>query len=244
MWRDMLKVMAATAAFAGVHSFFASQYAKRKAAELYGERQRNGLYRLFYNGQAVVTAAALAAYIRRVPGGELYHVRGPAGLLMVGGQAVALVLMTDAARRVGILRMAGWESFVAWRRGDPIVPPEPEAQGPALRPDGTMDAAGPFMHTRHPLNFYAMALFWLSPRMTTNLLAFNLAATAYFVVGSRHEEANLLAAYDEVYEEYRRSGVPFFVPGAAKPPSELHDARHDGGDAGQVKDESYVISGG
>src|SRR4051812_13654479 len=51
MLRDMLKVVAATAVFAGVHSFFASRTAKRNAAELFGERQRNGLYRVFYNGQ-------------------------------------------------------------------------------------------------------------------------------------------------------------------------------------------------
>ncbi len=211
MWRSMFKVMAATAAFGLVHSALASRRAKQQAACLFGERNRNGLYRLFYLGQSAVTAAALAAYIRRQPGRELYRVRGPLALLMHGGQAAALVYATWAARQVGLRRILGLESFGAWL-GDGPVPPEPEAQGPALDEEGVVRAAGPVAWGRHPLNFAPLPVLWLWPRMTTNLLAFNLAATAYLVVGSWHEEARLREAYGPVYEAYRDSGVPFYIP--------------------------------
>jgi hypothetical protein len=46
MWRSMLKVAAATAAFGVVHSILASRPAKRAAARTFGERNRNGLYRI------------------------------------------------------------------------------------------------------------------------------------------------------------------------------------------------------
>ena len=52
MWRSMLKVAAATAVFGVAHSVLASRTAKRAAAETFGERNRNGLYRVFYIAQS------------------------------------------------------------------------------------------------------------------------------------------------------------------------------------------------
>jgi protein-S-isoprenylcysteine O-methyltransferase Ste14 len=211
MGKSVLKIVAATALFGVVHSVLASRTAKRKAAEWFGERNRNGLYRAFYIGQSLVTFAALAGYIRRQPGRELYHVRGPlAGLLRLG-QAAGLVHATWAARQVGVGRMLGADSLAAWWHGRP-VPPEPEAQGPALGADGTLKATGPFALSRHPLNLSPLPVFWLNPRMSTNLAAFNLAATAYFVLGSLHEETRLAAAYGEPYRRYEQSDVPFYLP--------------------------------
>ena len=71
MWRSMIKVMAATAAFGLVHSALASRSTKRAAANRFGERNRNGLYRVFYLAQSAVTFGMLAAYIRRQPSKEV-----------------------------------------------------------------------------------------------------------------------------------------------------------------------------
>jgi len=120
-------------------------------------------------------------------------------------------MMTAAAREVGIKRLSGLEELAEWTNSTSRHP-EPEAQGPALGSHGEMNAAGPFRLCRHPLNFWGVPILWLSPRMTTNLLAFNVAATVYLYVGSLHEEQRLRAAYGEPYEAYLRSGVPYFVP--------------------------------
>ena len=131
----MFKVMAATTAFAVVHSALASRGAKRAATKTFGERNRNGLYRVVYITQSAVTFAVLAAYIRRQPSREIYRVRPPLSLLMHGAQAAALVYATAAARQVGIRRIVGLDSFVAWLGEGPVLP-EPEAQGPALDEQG------------------------------------------------------------------------------------------------------------
>ena len=211
MWRSMLKVGAATAVFGLAHSALASRTAKRIAAETFGERNRNGLYRVFYIGQSVATFGLLAAYIRRQPSRELYRIEGPAALLMHAIQAGAIVYASSAAGQVGLRRILGLESLVAWL-GDGPVPPEPEAQGPALDAEGRRHAIGPFAWSRHPLNFAPLPILWLWPRMTTSLLAFNTSATIYLVVGSLHEEARLREAFGDEYDAYRDSGVPFYVP--------------------------------
>jgi hypothetical protein len=96
--------------------------------------------------------------------------------------------------------------------GDGSVPPEPEAQGPALDAEGKQRAGGPFAWSRHPLNFAPVILFWLTPRMTTNHLAFSAAATAYLVLGSLHEETRLRQAYGVEYAAYQNSGARFYLP--------------------------------
>jgi protein-S-isoprenylcysteine O-methyltransferase Ste14 len=211
----MVKVMAATAAFGAVHSALASRTAKRAAARLAGERNRNGLYRVGYIAQSAVTFGALAAYIGRQPSRELYRVTGPLAALMHAAQAGAVVYATLAARQVGLRRITGLESFLAWL-GDGPVPPEPEAQGPALDAEGRRRALGPFAWSRHPLNFAPLPIFWLWPRMTTSLLAFSTAATVYLVVGSIHEEARLRAAFGAEHDAYCNSGVPFYLPTAER----------------------------
>jgi methanethiol S-methyltransferase len=211
MWRSMLKAAAVTAVFGAVHSVLASRTVKRATARRFGERNRNGLYRVFYLSQSFVTFGILAAYIRRQPSRELYRVEGPVALLMHAIQAAAFVYATWAARQVGLRRILGLESFLAWLGGGP-VPAEPEAQGPALDAEGRRHTLGPFAWSRHPLNFAPLPMFWLWPRMTTSLLAFNTAATIYLIVGSLHEEARLRDAFGEEYDAYLHSGISFYVP--------------------------------
>jgi protein-S-isoprenylcysteine O-methyltransferase Ste14 len=211
MWRGVLRTAAATVAFGLLHSALAARPTKRAAGRLLGRRARNGLYRPAYMAQSIASTAILAAYIRRQPDRELYRARGPLALVMRGGQAAGLASLAWAALQLELGRWTGAEGLAALWAGEPEVPRESEAQGPD--PDGgTMRVTGPFRHSRHPLNLAFLPVLWLQPRMTANLLTFNLVATAYLVLGSRHEEARLHAAYGPAYESYRRSGVPFYLP--------------------------------
>ncbi|MBV9868367.1 MAG: hypothetical protein JO316_23685 [Abitibacteriaceae bacterium] len=211
MWRSTLKILGATTGFAAIHSLLASRGAKQAAARIFGQRQRNGWYRLFYLAQSFLTLGALGAYLHRLPSRDLYEVRGPLRWLMRFVQAGAICYAVWAAYQVGISEMLGLKSIGQWLAGEATAP-EPEAQGPALAADGTMRVRGPFNYSRHPLNLVPVFIFWLWPRMTTKLLAFNIASTAYLVLGSIHEETRLRAAYGEVYKAYQKSSVPFYLP--------------------------------
>ena len=204
------RVLASTAVFALLHSALASRTAKSLAARVIGARRRNGLYRVLFNTQAILATGALAVYLRQLPDRELYVVGGPAAVLMRFGQGAGLLLFLDAARQVGVLSITGTSSLMRLTSRDDPLPAEPEAQGPALDEHGRLKVGGAFLRSRHPLNLAPLPILWLNPRMTRNLAVFSGIATAYFWIGSFHEERRLLAAYGHAYRPYVSGTVPFF----------------------------------
>lgn len=216
MLKSIVKIVGATALFAGVHSLLASRAVKRGAAKMLGERRRNALYRPLYNVQAVITFGALALYGGKLPDRELYRASEPLSRLMRCGQALSLLYLLYGTRQIGLLRFAGVPNLWALLAGRTHVPREPEGQGPALDARGAVKATGPFRASRHPLNFGMIPALWLMPRMTVNLAAFNTAVTVYLIAGSLHEEARLRATYGQAYLDYQKSGANFFIPSASR----------------------------
>lgn len=207
----MIQVAIATGFFAVTHSALASRPAKRAATRIVGERNRNGLYRVFFITQSIVTFSLLAAYIRTLPSQEFYQIQSPLVWIMYGIQGGAFVYTIAAALQVGIRCIVGLASFTSWLGSGPVQP-EPEAQGPALDSVGLVRKSGPFAWSRHPLNMAPIVILWLWPTMTSTLFAFNTTATIYLLVGSLHEEARLRTVYGDAYSAYQQSGVPFFFP--------------------------------
>jgi len=212
MFKSIIKIAAATALFAGMHSLLAARATKRKAAALLGDQRRNALYRPLYNALAVVTFGALVLYGVKQPDRELYRIRGSFAGIMQFIQLYFLLFLLNGVRQIGFSNFAGLPNILLWLRGHSPVPSEPEAQGPLLGDDDRMKIAGPFRFTRHPLNFGMLPILWLMPKMTVNLAAFNLITTLYLIVGSLHEEKRLKESYGRAYEDYRESGINFFVP--------------------------------
>lgn len=159
----MVRIMAATALYGAFHSACATRFVKQRARSVIGERARNGLYRVLYIAQSLLTFGLFMAYVWRLPHRQMYRIRGPFALLMHAGQAAALVYATWAARQVGIRRITGLGNLRIWLAGGPVEL-EPEAQGPALDSEGGSNPIGPFAFSRHPLNFVPLAIFWLWPR--------------------------------------------------------------------------------
>ena len=205
-------VALATVAFALVHSALASRTVKRLVRRAVGGRGYDGWYRVAYNAQAGATCGALVAWSWRRPSRTLWHVRGPLAALMRAGQLAGLAAGVWAVRELGLAYWAGAEHAGAWLAGRDPMPPAPEGQGPGANADGTLRGTGPYAHSRHPLNVVGLPILWLQPRMTANLAAFNLVATAYFVAGTVPEERRLARRHGAAYAAYRRSGVPRFWP--------------------------------
>jgi methanethiol S-methyltransferase len=210
-WRTGFKTAAAVSLFALLHSGLASLPAQKAFASRLGARNRRGLYRPFYIAQSILSLLALGLYLRRLPDRTLYRAPRPLRSGLRLGQALGLLYAAAAAWRVGLTRISGLASFSTWAAGAEIPTVEPAAQGPAPNAS-SLQTGWPFSWSRHPLNFSPLPVFWLNPTMTVRLLAFNLVASLYLVLGSLHEERRLLARYGSLYRRYQLSGVPFFLP--------------------------------
>jgi methanethiol S-methyltransferase len=210
VWRGTFKVAVASALYFLVHSALANGWTKAQAVNVLGQRSADALYRPFYLIQGLLLLALLVVYVRRQPGRDLYRAEGTWWWAMRAGQAVGVGLLGWAALSVGLVHLTGCENLAAWWQGTE-VPRMPDGQEPSPAGDGTMRTAGPLGYTRHPLNWSLLPLFWLNPRMTTRLLAFNVVMTLYVFLGSIHAEAHMLQFYGDAYRGYQER-VPFFVP--------------------------------
>jgi methanethiol S-methyltransferase len=203
------RVVLICAIWAGVHSLLASKRAKDLAVRVAGPRSRDGLYRLAYNAQSVLSVAWVARWFLRLPDRELYRAEYPWSLLFRAGQAASLGVLFSGVRVVGVLEFAGLAPLYRLLTGHESRP-EPEAQGPPIG-DDEMVEAGAFRFTRHPGNLGALGLFLLWPRMTVNRAVLAALVALYVVLGSMHEEHRLRLAYGEAFERYRCK-VPFLLP--------------------------------
>jgi protein-S-isoprenylcysteine O-methyltransferase Ste14 len=70
---------------------------------------------------------------------------------------------------------------------------------------------GAYRIVRHPLYLAIIVLFWSNPDLTADRLLFNGLWTAWIIVGTRLEEADLITEFGDAYRSYRRS-VPMLIP--------------------------------
>ena len=71
---------------------------------------------------------------------------------------------------------------------------------------------GLYRYVRHPMYTTSLLVMWLTPTMSVNLLTLFLCITAYFFLGSLHEEQLLVHQFGARYREYQRQ-VPRILPG-------------------------------
>jgi protein-S-isoprenylcysteine O-methyltransferase Ste14 len=74
-----------------------------------------------------------------------------------------------------------------------------------------LTTTGLYRYIRHPLYTSGLALIWLIPRMTVNLLTINLALTAYILIGATLEERKLIKEFGQEYRDYINS-TPMLIP--------------------------------
>ncbi len=194
MLRGILLTLLAVAAYGALHSLLASLWAKRLARGSLGEAGGRG-YRLAYNVVALLTLLPVLAVPAVSPGPELYRIRPPWVVLTLAGQGLAL-----AALASGLLQTDPWH-FLGLRQ---LVEKEVE------RPPRLV-VSGLYRWVRHPLYTAGLLFIWLTPWMTTSVLALNLALTAYILVGSRLEERRLTVEFGSAYTDYARR-VPRLLP--------------------------------
>ena len=188
-------ILAAMSLYGLVHSLLASltfkAWMQRRLGEWAGRR-----YRLAYNLFAIISLLPVLALPALLPDQRLYEIPFPFALVTLALQSLAVVALL-----LGLLQTGVW-SFLGL------------SQLNGNNPSGhsKLVVRGLYRWVRHPLYSAGLVFIWFTPLMTTNLLAFNLGATVYLIVGAMFEERKLLREYGQEYARYR-SQTPMLVPG-------------------------------
>lgn len=153
-------------------------------------------YRLIYNFFAGISILPLFLMLAVLPDRGLYAVPSPWAWLMMAGQAAALVGAGITLLQTNLWHFAGLAQITA---------AEPTATG-------SLSIRGSYAWVRHPLYTYSLLLIWLTPTMTINLAVTYAIFTAYFYLGSIHEERRLVREFGDAYVRYQAQ-VPRLIPG-------------------------------
>lgn len=191
------------AAYAAVHSALLTGWARRGLEAAVGVRAFRGMFRLFFNVQAVVLLAAFVLYAASLPDTEWFRVGRVGWEVLWGLRVAALAFIARCAAAVGVSSFLGLEDLRAWRGGKP-------ASGDGVE-TGVLVVEGPYRWVRHPMYAAGFVVLWAEPRWSANGAAFAVAASLYLWLGSLHEERRLLRFYGDAYRRYAAS-TPRFLP--------------------------------
>ncbi len=177
-----------------IHSYMASLPFKA-----FLEKWRPALYRrwyrMFYNAVSVVTLLPLLALMEALPDAVLYLVPPP------WSYGMRLIQLTAAVLAAVCLLQTDFWSFLGIRQ---VFKPENGGARPPV-------TGGLYGIVRHPVYLFSLVFLWLAPTMTWNIMAFNIGASLYLIIGMYYEERKLLREFGVDYERYQKQ-VPILFP--------------------------------
>lgn len=192
---NFLWILLGMGVYGFLHSLLASLPVKDRMEEKLGISSRRW-YRLAFNIIAAITFLPVAALVVVLPDAPIYRLAFPRSLpgLLLQGLAVLgvmiSVIQTGAGYFLGLKQL--------------------RAQ-PGDGPRAVLVTTGFYRYMRHPIYFFGLLFIWFTPWLTWNILALNLALTAYLWIGAILEEKRLVLEFGDSYLEYRQN-VPMIIP--------------------------------
>lgn len=178
-----------------IHSGFASLPVKNWMASQFGLGNPK-LYRLFYVIQSTFFTIIYLALVLILPDRIIYIVNSPWLLVFLLIELGAAFCAYISLKETGVFSFLGLE-FLFSRESSPQTQ--------------SLNTGGFYRYVRHPVYFFSLIFIWLLPIMSWNILAFNIGATAYLIIGSHYEERKLVQEFGQEYLDYQKQ-VPAFWP--------------------------------
>lgn len=181
--------------YAVLHSAMAHQTAKDMLSEWLGWAYER-YYRLFYNSISIITLMPILAIPIFQPGLTIYRIPGVLLVLTTPIQLLAVLVVIAGLLQTDPLSFIGFRQLMV---------------GSTHAQHETLTTSGLYRYVRHPLYTAGLVFLWLTPVMTTTVLALNLTLSAYLYIGSILEEQRLVDRFGEEYLEYQQR-VPRLFP--------------------------------
>lgn len=181
-------------AYAALHSLLAALPVKTWVTRRWPDLA--AVYRLAYNGLAMILLLPLVWATYALPGEWLWRWQGTWSWLADGLAVLALLGFWFSTSSYDMSEFLG---IRPWR----------ERRRDAVEHDG-LSIATFNRYVRHPWYALGLVLIWTRD-MNAPLLVTAFAITLYFIIGSRFEEHKLEAHFGDAYRKYREK-VPGLVP--------------------------------
>jgi methanethiol S-methyltransferase len=182
------------ALFALQHSIMARSWFKRAWTRIVPPAAERSTYVLFSS-----VALILLFWQWRPIGGLVWQVtNGPTRIAIYGVYAIGWLLLLVATFLINHFDLFGLRQVYLHFRGQ-------EYTGLKFRTPGL------YRLMRHPIYFSWLCIFWATPRMTIAHLVFSVATTGYILMAIQLEERDLIRAYGDAYQRYKRQ-VPSILP--------------------------------
>jgi protein-S-isoprenylcysteine O-methyltransferase Ste14 len=162
---------------------------------------------------AVITLLPFGVLLLLYPGATIWQVTSVAEIVFRAWQIVGLVGLTVSLLQIDLGQFSGLSQIRAHFSGDPLpLPAEP------------LQTGGVYRLFRHPLYVFSLLVIWFQPVMSEALFAFNIGATAYFLLGSLLEEKRLIAIFGDQYRDYQKQ-VAWMLPRLKRKPAQHSNNR-------------------
>lgn len=191
---NVIVIFISMCAWSGLHSWLAVLSTKDSAERMAGKGIRR-YYRLIFVLVAVLTLLPILVMVVFLPARVLWIIPTPWLYFTMTLQGLALAGLVITVLQVDTL------AFIGLRQ---LRHPDAEQQAELV-------TRGFYRWVRHPLYFFSLVLIWLFPYMTDLTLAFVIAGSLYFIIGTLPEEQKLRAIHGEKYRQYQKD-VPRIIP--------------------------------
>jgi len=181
------------AIWGGIHSLFASAGFKSATIKLVGPVGFRA-YRLAFNLFSAFSFIPILIVAYLLPDRYLYDIHLPWSIPFFVAELLAFIAL-----------------LVGFLQSQPFTFLGVQQLSSATNNSSKLTTTGLYRYIRHPLYTSGLALIWLIPRMTVNLLTINLALTAYILIGATLEERKLIKEFGQVYKDYIIS-TPMLIP--------------------------------
>lgn len=183
----------AVALYGAFHSWLASHRVKSWLVARWPALTRR-FYRLIYNAIAGVTLLPVLAVPAFLPGSTLYRIDPPWIFFTMLLQAAGVLLVVVGLLQTGPMAFLGLSQLAE-----------------TTTSEDSLVLSGVYRFVRHPLYTGGMLVIWLTPLMTSSVLALDIGLSLYLFIGSLFEERKLSRIFGQPYLEYQ-ARVPRFIP--------------------------------
>lgn len=180
----------------GVLHSWMSGLRTKQVVKIYLGKKFGRYYRLIFIFVAIVMLLPILAMIVFLPSRVLWVIPTPWLYLTIIIQLLAVTGILITVRQTDAMTFLGIKQFIR----------------PEYDHENNLEIKGFYKIVRHPMYFFSIILLWLIPYMTDLILAWVIASTLYFMLGSIPEERKLLAKFGDDYREYCKE-VAWLIPG-------------------------------